>query len=164
VTAFDLGNSTITPLESGLSQNRRVAVPGPQSGERPDREPVVFPNPYRVEARWDQGTNVRNHYLWFANLPEKCTLRIYTLAGDLLVEKEFDGATYRGEGARGVNDPSSPLGAPVLSGSMFGWDLITRNGQAVASGLYLYSVEDHTQDGKFHVGKFLVIKSDRESR
>ena len=47
---------------------------------------------------------------------------------------------------------------------MFGWDLITRNGQAVASGLYLYSVEDHTQGGKFHVGKFLVIKSDRESR
>ena len=30
--------------------------------------------------------------------------------------------------------------------------------------LYLYSVEDHTQGGKFHVGKFLVVKSDRESR
>ena len=164
VTAFDLGNSTITPLESGLSQNRRVAVPGPQAGERPDRKPVVFPNPYRVEARWDQGTNVRDHYLWFANLPEKCTLRIFTLAGDLLVEKDFDGATYRGEGTRGVHDPARSLGPPTLSGTMYGWDLLTRDGQAVASGLYLYSVEDHTQGGKFHVGKFLVVKSDRESR
>jgi hypothetical protein len=164
VTAFDLGNSTITPLESGLSQNRRVAVPGPQPGERPDRQPTVFPNPYRVEARWDRGTNVRDHYLWFANLPEKCTLRIFTLAGDLLVEKDFDGATYRGEGARGVYDPANSLGQPTLSGTMYGWDLLTRDGQAVASGLYLYSVEDHAQGGRFHVGKFLVVKSDRESR
>ena len=164
VTAFDLGNSTITPLESGLSQNRRIAVPGPQPGERTDRGPTVFPNPYRVEARWDQGTSVRDHYLWFANLPEKCTLRVFTLAGDLLVEKEFDGTTYRGEDARGVYDPTNSLGKPTLSGTMYGWNLLTRDGQTVASGLYLYSVEDHTQGGKFHVGKFLVIKSDRESR
>jgi len=164
VTAFDVGNSTITPLESGLSQNRRIAVPGPQPGERTDRGPTVFPNPYRVEARWDQGTSVRDHYLWFANLPEKCTLRVFTLAGDLLVEKEFDGTTYRGEDARGVYDPTNSLGKPTLSGTMYGWNLLTRDGQTVASGLYLYSVEDHTQGGKFHVGKFLVIKSDRESR
>jgi len=45
---------------------------------------------------------------------------------------------------------------------MFGWDLITRNGQAIATGLYTYSVEDHTRGNKYHVGKFLVIKSDRE--
>ena len=162
VSAFDLGNSQIAPLESGLSQNRRVAVPGPQPGERPDSRPTVFPNPYRVEAVWDQGKNVRDHYLWFANLPVRCTLRIYTLAGDLLLEKEFDGDTYQGEGARGIYDPSSSAGAPTLSGTMFGWDLITRNGQAIATGLYTYSVEDHTRGNKYHVGKFLVIKSDRE--
>ena len=151
------------------ARERPVAEPahrraGAAGGGAARPKPVVFPNPYRVEARWDQGTNVRDHYLWFANLPEQCTLRIFTLAGDLLLEKDFDGATYQGEGTRGVYDPSSPLGTPTLSGTMFGWDLITRNGQAVASGLYLYSVEDHTQGGKYHVGKFLVVKSDRESR
>jgi hypothetical protein len=163
VTAFDLGNSTIQPLESGFSQNRRVAVPGPQPGERPGSGPTVFPNPYRVEARWDQGTNVRDHYLWFANLPKKCTLRIYTLAGDLVYEKSFDGDSYQGEGARGLYDPTKTLGTPTLSGTTFAWDLITRNGQAIASGLYLYSVEN-VADGKYHVGKFLVIKSDREAK
>ena len=164
VTAFDLGNSQIHPLESGKTQNQRIAVPGPQAGERADSKPTVFPNPYRVETRWDQGTNVRDHYLWFANLPERCTIRIFTLAGDLLIEKEFDGTTYHGEGTRGVYDPSSSLGKPTLSGATFGWDLITRQGQAIATGLYLYSVEDHASGNKRYVGKFLVVKSDREGQ
>jgi hypothetical protein len=162
VTAFDIGNNQIRPLESGKSQNQRIAVPGTQPGERPGSNPTVFPNPYRVEARWDQRANVRDHYLWFANLPERCVIRIYTLAGDLLLEKEFDGATYHGEGTRGIYDPSTLLGKPTLSGASFGWDLITRQGQAIASGLYLYSVEDRVSGSKRHVGKFLVIKSDRE--
>jgi hypothetical protein len=164
VTAFDLGNSQITPLESGKSQNMRVAVPGARPGARADSKPTVFPNPYRVEARWDQGKNVRDHYLWFANLPERCTIRIYTLAGDLLLERVFDGASYHGEGTRGVYDPATSFGKPTLSGAMFGWDLITRQGQAIATGLYLYSVEDHTRGNKRTVGKFLVVKSDREAQ
>jgi hypothetical protein len=163
VTAFDRGNSQIVPLESGKSQNQHIAVPGARPGERPDSKPTVFPNPYRVEARWDQKQNVRGHYLWFANLPARCTIRIYTLAGDLLIEKEFDSA-YHGEGSRGIFDPASSLGEPRLSGAMFGWDLITRQGQAIATGLYLYSVEDHGPGNKRHVGKFLVVKSDQESR
>jgi hypothetical protein len=164
VTAFDLGNSQIEPLESGRSQNQLIAVPGPEPGEMTSTGPTVFPNPYRVEARWDQGTNVRNHYLWFANLPQRCTLRIYTLAGDLLLEKEFDGSSYHGDGTRGIYDSSTSLGKPTLSGTMFGWNLITSQGQAIATGLYLYSVEDHTRGDKYTVGKFLVIKSDREGQ
>ena len=66
---------------------------------------TVYPNPYRVEARWDRGTLVRDHYLWFANLPKRCVLRIYTLGGDLVFDTRFDGATYRGDGARGLYDP-----------------------------------------------------------
>jgi len=164
VAAFDLGSSVIPPLESGLSQNRIVAVPGPRPDERAGAKPTVFPNPNRVEARWDQGRNVRDHYLWFANLPERCTLRIYTLSGALLLEKEFDGRTYHGEGARGIYDPAASLGEPTLSGTMFGWDLITRLGQPVASGLYLYSVEDHTRDDRYTVGRFLVVKADLEGQ
>lgn len=163
VTSFDIGNRQIEPLESGVSEiNRLAAVPGPAPGKRPKDGPTVFPNPYRVEAAWDTRKLVRDHYLWFANLPERCTLRIFTLSGDLVFEKDFDGTSYRGEGTRGLYDPSKGLGTPVLSGSMFGWDMITREGQAIATGLYLYSVEDR-RDGKRSVGKFLVIKSDRES-
>jgi hypothetical protein len=37
------------------------------------------------------------------------------------------------------------------------WDLITRNTQAVVSGLYLFSVEDK-ETGKTQLGKFVIIK------
>ena len=159
VTAYDLGTTEIESLESGRTQNEVMVVPAPQAGER-DQGVVVFPNPYHVEALWDHGTNVRNHYLWFANLPSRCTIRIYTLAGDLIYETDFDGATYNGSNARGVYDPASDLPG-TFSGASFGWDLVTRRGQAAASGLYLWSVEDRATS-KRELGKILIVKSDRE--
>lgn len=159
VTAYDLGTSDIESLESGLNQNEVMVVPGPEPGANGGGV-TVFPNPYRVEARWDMGRQARDHYLWFANLPAQCRLKIYTLSGDLIYETDFDGATYDGRNARGLYRPASDLDSN-LSGSMFGWDLITRRGQAVASGLYLWAVEDK-RDGRRQTGKFLVVKSDRE--
>ncbi len=163
VTAFDIGDDQIESLESGVTQNLQQAVPAPSPDEAKARRVTVFPNPYKVEARWDAGRLVRDHYLWFANLPERCAIRIYTLAGDLVKSFAFDGATYDGSNARGLYNPVSDaaVGAPRLSGSLFAWDLITDQGQAAASGLYLYSVED-AATGEVQRGKFLVVKSDRE--
>jgi hypothetical protein len=39
--------------------------------------------------------------------------------------------------------------------------MITREGQAAATGLYMYSVENR-DTGKRQVGRFLIVKSDRE--
>lgn len=160
VTSYDVGTSEIESLESGVAQNEVAAIPAPAPGENTTDGITVFPNPYRVEAAWDVQQNVRDHYLWFANLPSQCTIRIYTLNGDLVYETQFDGATYDGRNARGVYDPKSDL-ATKLSGATWGWDMITRNGQAAATGLYLYSVEDK-HSGKRTLGKFLIVKSDRE--
>jgi len=123
----------------------------------------VFPNPYRVEARWDQGQLVRDHYLWFTNLPPHCMVRIYTLSGDLVYETEFVGSQYQGGGTRGVYDPAreQDVDPPTLSGTSLAWNLITRLGQAAATGLYMYSVEN-LNGGDKTVGKFLIVKSDRE--
>jgi hypothetical protein len=123
----------------------------------------VFPNPYRVEARWDRGSQVRDHYLWFARLPRRCVLRIYTLAGDRVFETRFDGGAYQGGSARGLYDPRQDLdtGPPALSGASFAWNLITDEGQALATGLYIFAVED-LEDGRISRGKFMVVKSDRE--
>lgn len=159
VTSYDLGTTDIESLESGVSQNEQMVIPGPRAGES-GRGVTVFPNPYRVEAAWDRGTQARDHYLWFANLPRHCRLKIYTLSGDVVYEASFDGATYDGRNARGIYRPASDL-ASNLSGSMFGWDLITRQGQAAATGLYMWAVED-ASTGKRQTGKFLLVKSDRE--
>jgi len=163
VTAYDIGDDQIESLESGITQNLAQTVPAPSPGESAGRKVTVFPNPYKVEAQWDAGRLVRDHYLWFANLPQKCTIRIFTLSGDLVKEVAFDGATYDGSSARGLYDPSSELttGAPSLSGSLYAWDMITDQGQSAASGLYLFAVQDEAS-GEVQRGKFLVVKSDRE--
>ncbi len=162
VTSFDTGDQQVPPFESGVTQNKAEVIPSLAPGESPERGVIVFPNPYKVETLWDSGTLARDHYLWFANLPRRCRISIFTLSGDLVYEADFDGDTYTGDNARGVYDPVQELDIPEpsLSGAMFGWNLISREGQAVASGLYVFSVRD--QAGDVQRGKFLVIKSDRE--
>ena len=162
VTSYDLGDPETPSLESGISQNKLLAVPMPGPGESAAGV-TVFPNPYRVEARWDQSRLARDHFLWFANLPPRARLRIYTLSGDLVQEVPFDGARYHGEGARGLYDPRYTLDTPppALSGAAYAWNLISREGEAVATGLYLYTVED-LDTGRVTRGKFLLVKSDRE--
>lgn len=159
VTAYDLGTTEVESLESGRSQNEIMVVPAPRVGEHAGGV-VVFPNPYRVEAAWDHGRNVRDHYLWFANLPQRCNIRIYTLAGDLVLDQAFDGGTYNGSNARGIFNPASDLPG-TFSGATFGWDLVTQRGQATATGLYMWSVEDRATN-KTQVGKVLIVKADRE--
>ncbi|MGH7726199.1 MAG: hypothetical protein ACREOU_12300 [Candidatus Eiseniibacteriota bacterium] len=163
VTSYDTGDQRIESLESGVTQNLSLTVPGPSPQESQGKSVTVFPNPYKVEAVWDAGDLVRDHFLWFANLPRRCTIKIYTLSGDLVKQVDFDGDTYHGEGARGLYNPTSDvlLDPPTLSGSLYAWDMITSQGQAIASGLYLYAVED-LDGGDIQRGKFLIVKADRE--
>jgi len=161
VTSYDLGTPDIESLESGIAQNEVMAVPSPAPGELAGQGVTVYPNPYRVEAAWDRQQQAIDHYLWFANLPPHCSIKIYTLSGDLVYETNFDGSSYDGSNARGVYQPGTDL-KPTLSGSTFAWDMVTRQGQAVATGLYIWSVQDKS-GGKRQTGKILIVKSDRES-
>lgn len=161
VTAYDLGTPEIESLESGFAQNEAVAVPAPAPGEPGSGTVTVYPNPYRVEAQWDRQRQARDHYLWFGNLPQQCTINIYTLSGDLVYRTDFDGRTYDGSNARGIFQPGTDI-RPTLSGASFGWDMITLRGQAAATGLYIWAIEDK-KGGKRQTGKFLIIKSDRET-
>jgi len=160
VTSYDTGTNEIDPLESGLAQNRTFTIPGPQRGTDVTDGVVVFPNPYRGDAAWDEEL-LRDRYLWFAGLPERCTIRIYTLAGDHVKTIEFDAATYGATDVRGIYDPDDVWNPareiPRLSGSMAAWDLTTLEDQALASGLYVFSVKDH-DTGEIERGKFMVLK------
>jgi hypothetical protein len=163
VTSYDLGNVEIESLESGIPQNKTLAIPNPAAGEFAANKVYVYPNPYRVEAAWDRGKQTRDHYLWFTNLPPHCMVRIYTLSGDIVYETEFVGSTYQGGGTRGVYDPAHELDVdpPTMSGTTLAWNMITRMGQAAATGLYMYSVEN-LNGGTKTLGKFLIVKSDQE--
>jgi hypothetical protein len=160
VTAFDRGTVDVGSLESGLGQNLTFAIPGTPASVGGKPKVSVFPNPYRGDAAWD-GSLRRDRYLWFTNLPPRCVIRIYTLAGDLVDTIDFDQATYRPTDIRGIFDPTDPRDPerdlPSLPGGMAAWDLVSRKDQGVASGLYLYSVEEPNGGGR-QVGKFLIVK------
>jgi hypothetical protein len=64
----------------------------------------------------------------------RCTIKIWTVAGDLVAEFDHDGS--RGDGE-----------AP--------WDLVSRNGQNVESGLYLFTVDSPLGH---QMGRFVVIR------
>ncbi len=48
-------------------------------------------------------------------------------------------------------------GTQQLAGGEHAWDLISQNDQALATGLYLFTVRNK-ETGAVHRGKFLVIK------
>ncbi|MBU1702471.1 MAG: hypothetical protein KJ970_06535 [Candidatus Eisenbacteria bacterium] len=162
LTSFDTGTPEVASLESGTSQNRTMVIPGARSADETGtaNNVIVFPNPYRGDAVWD-GPLSRDRYLWFINLPSRCTIRITTLAGDLVDTIDFDGGTYNAQEIRGIFDPTDPRDPdrdlPILSGGMAAWDLISKNDQGIATGLYLFSVKDHNT-GKTQVGKFLILE------
>ncbi len=160
VTAYDKGNekNKLPSLESSILENKTFAIPGTpaQSGTESSAAPVtVFPNPYRAQAIWD-GPGARDQMLWFVNLPARATVRIYTLAGDVVDEFQHDGESYQGEDVQLMTDRIGGT-QTVLPGGMHAWDLISAHDQAIATGLYLFSVED-LDTGDVQTGKFLIIK------
>jgi hypothetical protein len=110
----------------------------------------VVPNPYRGGADWDlepsdcdpTGTKIA-----FRNLPEGWnTLKIYSLTGDLILEADPSDSRVVG---------SCDIGEGNRQGGTFYWDLITRSGQNIVAGVYLYVVE---AGGTLCRGRFVVIR------
>jgi len=138
-----------------LSSNpsaQNVQVIYPRADAVDDQQHVfVVPNPYRATAEWDlvpreedpSGTKVT-----FRNLPRvKGTIRIYSLAGDLVQTLPFDG--------RAPEDLQYGKDPVVAATGSIPWNLISRNGQKIVSGIYLFSVD--TELGR-DVGKFIIIR------
>jgi hypothetical protein len=155
LTAFDRGvpEEGVESMESGIRATRVLVIPGtPSAGG--DTPVTVVPNPYRGAAVWD-GARDREKYVWFVNLPQRATIRIYTLAGDLVKTINFDGRTYDGADVQGLRTAAERTIA--ISGGICAWDLISDQDQAVATGLYMYSVEN-MKTGSNQVGKLMVIR------
>ena len=156
VAAFDEGDSAtgITSLQSKTEILR--AVPGTPPAEGGSTQVGVYPNPYYVNAVWD-GSGERNRKIYFYNLPSRCEIQIYTLAGDVVADFTHEAASYDGTSIEWFRRFGGVQSSPVFAGGEHAWDLITRYDQAIATGLYLFSVRD-LENGNVQRGKFLVIK------
>ncbi|MDH3214933.1 MAG: hypothetical protein OEN01_01415 [Candidatus Krumholzibacteria bacterium] len=108
-----------------------------------DGNVYVVPNPATKEsmAAWTLGpTNddPSGIKVEFRNLPRaRGVIRIFTLAGDLVQTISFDGRNGNGT---------------------VDWDLVSRNGQDITSGVYLYSVDSDGNQFDRKIGKFTVIR------
>ncbi len=151
VVPFDNGmvtfHQTIEPQTASPYAGAYLVYPiATDSTRKADRLKIwVYPNPYRIDhdySFFEKRLPVTGHpqsrkRLNFVNLPSRCTLRIYTLDGDLVQQINHD------------KDPNASD-----SGYDF-WDLLSRNAQPVAAGMYIYVVESN--EGRY-VGKIIIIQ------
>jgi hypothetical protein len=97
----------------------------------------VVPNPYVAfsDAEMPGPTSQRrgNQQLQFRNLPPRCTIRIYTMVGELIDTIEKDDAT-----------------------NFASWRILSNEGQRLAYGVYLYHVDAPGIGQK--IGRFALIK------
>lgn len=156
VTAFDKGDETfnLESLESSKLANSIKIIPGTPAASEENIEVGVYPNPYYSNAYWD-GPSERLRKIYFYNLPEECEITIYTLSGDI-VKKLYHDRQSNASDLRWFQTYSRD-GNQIMSGGEHAWDLITDNDQAIATGLYLFSVRD-SRSGNIKTGKFLVVK------
>lgn len=156
VTAFDKGDEVfnLESLESSKLSNAVKIIPGTLPTSDENVEIGVYPNPYYANAYWD-GSSERLRKIYFYNLPEECKITIYTLAGDVVKRLDHNRESNASE-LRWFQTYSRD-GSQIMSGGEHAWDLITDNDQAIATGLYLFSVED-SRTGNIKTGKFLIVK------
>jgi len=156
VTAFDGGDpeNNVESLESSRLQNARRVLPGSTPDAAASSEPCVYPNPYYTQAQWD-GSGERERKLYFCNLPARAEIRVYTMAGDLVRSMQHDAATSNGSDIQWFSRYAD--GTQVMSGGEHAWDLISDSDQAIATGLYLFTVEN-LDTGDIKRGKFVIVK------
>ncbi len=150
VTTFDFGSpkSGLPALETDKLNNIISEFPleTVDAVMQNELDVFVYPNPYRSDGEYEErgfenlSTNLassRSKRIHFANLPAICKISIYSLDGDLI--KEIFHNKNPGEPAASHNS----------------WNLITRNTQAVVSGLFYWVVES---ENRTQMGKLVIIK------
>lgn len=135
VTVYDDADlAAVGSLESSKTTNRQFASPSALA-QTDESKIYVYPNPYKADAPWDFQPDLYNpsdERIRFNNIPSRCTIRIFSLSGDLI-------RTLNHTSGTGSED----------------WNLISRNTQKVVSGIYLYNIRG---EGVDYIGKFVIIR------
>ena len=151
VTVFDFGSPAagLRPLETSKTVDAQTAYVFNSNTQAfgQDSRVYVYPNPYRIDGEYrlhgyegrteELMPNEKVRAIHFANLPAKCTIRIFTVDGDRVrtIHHDFD--------------PDDPYAHHDE------WNMVTRNRNIVMSGLYYWSVED--EYGNVQMGKLVII-------
>lgn len=130
-----------SPFRSGdVYEFSTVAASVDVNAARKDLDKVaVVPNPYVGAASWElqrlaqSGRGERK--IDFIHLPQRATIRVYTLNGELVKTLEHDSA--------------------IIDGSE-SWNLRSKDNMDIAAGVYIYHVDASGVGQK--VGKFAVVK------
>ncbi len=99
---------------------------------------AVVPNPYVGAASWEplsSSVGRGERRLFFIHLPQKCSIRIYTVDGKLVKTLQHDA---------GTDDGQEP------------WNMVSKDGMDVAFGVYIFYVDAGAIGSK--TGKFALIK------
>lgn len=141
VTSFSTPNPEmqLESQESGYYENYEKLYPGPApAGPDNPRTVGVYPNPYRAGSMYDSrdpNKGETGRRIWFTGLPPRCTIKIFTLVGELVQTLHHDD--------------------PVLGQEP--WNLLSSYDRVIATGLYVYVVED-LDTGEVQRGKLVIIK------
>ena len=134
-----VGTSKPFTGEDQFSFTTTAATTDPEEVAASLRDIYVVPNPYVATNVFEPRNPVNraergDRRLYFANVPQQCTIRIYTLSGELVDTIEHNGGLDEGKAF---------------------WDLRSSDNLNIAYGLYLFHVE--SEEGAF-TGKFAIIK------
>ncbi len=120
--------STQVPSTAGATKNQLDLI-------------KVVPNPYVSAAKWETlppdippGHGRGERRIDFIHLPRRCTIRIYTIYGDLVQTIEHDDDLYDGSES---------------------WNLLSKDDMEIAYGIYIYHIESSIGE---KIGKFAIIK------
>jgi len=143
----------------------------PQASTKSGKSVWVVPNPYRGYAdiskrpsTWDLTPNASDPtgtHVDFMGLPSgKWSVRIYTVAGDLVAELHSDDPVNAD-----IRSPVTGSDGTVRQGfnrqqdgpndGQARWNLISRNGQDVVSGIYVFVVDSSQGQQR---GRFVIIR------
>ncbi len=109
-------------------------VPSPLAASGDVSNATVRPNPYKRAAMHDNFSNVYDHKLYFYNLPPACKITILDVSGQIIDQFDFSSTS---------------------EGYTF-WDMFSKDGIEVASGLYIYIIE--SPSGGQKIGHFAILR------
>jgi hypothetical protein len=178
VTAFDSSCTKINADGSCAafieSEGRKSAVEAegvsPQAATMTGKSVWVVPNPYKGYANitqrpstWDltpNATDPTGTHIDFMGLPPgQWTIKIYTIAGDLvqtLKSTDPANASQRGTVLTPTGTyPGYNRQQDTANDGEASWNLISRNGQDIVSGVYLFTVQSSQGIQR---GRFVVIR------